>query len=106
MEWFFIIFIILIVIASLAYNIEQHSKEIRKVVIVSSDSRKKVGSVASRGIVGGALLGPVGLVAGAASGKNKNSTTFLIEYKDGSKETRTVANNSSEFERLCRFIEM
>lgn len=86
------------------------SQTISKVMIVggSSDSRKKVGSSLMRGAIGGALLGPVGLVGGALSGKNKitNETTFLIEYEDGHRETKTVDNNSSEFERLCKYLEM
>lgn len=86
------------------------SQTISKVMIVggSSDSRKKVGSSIMRGAVGGTLLGPVGLVGGALSGKNKitNETTFLIEYEDGHRETKIVDNNSSEFEKLCKYLEM
>ncbi len=56
--------------------------------------------------MGGSILGPAGLIAGAASGKNKNSTTFLIEYKTGKKDTKTVKNDSIEFKELCKYIEM
>ena len=83
---------------------------ISKVMIVgaNSDSRKSVSSSVIRGTVGGALLGPAGLVGGALSGKNKvtNKTTFLIEYEDGHRETKTVDNDSSEFEKLCKYLEM
>ena len=53
-------------------------------------------------------LGPVGLVGGALSGKNKitSKTTFLIEYQDGHKETKIVDTNSSEFNKLCKYIKM
>lgn len=83
---------------------------ISKVMIVgaNSDSRKSVSSSVIHGTVGGALLGPAGLVGGALSGKNKvtNKTTFLIEYEDGHRETKTVDNDSSEFEKLCKYLEM
>lgn len=83
---------------------------IKKVIIVngSSDSRKKMGSSIMRGAVGGALLGPAGLVGGAVSGKNKvtNYTTFLVEYEDGHRETLTVITGSGEFNKLCKYLEM
>lgn len=83
---------------------------ISKVMIVgaNSDSRKSVSSSVIRGTVGGALLGPVGLVGGALSGKNKvtSKTTFLIEYEDGHRETKIVDNDSSEFKELCKYLEM
>lgn len=89
-------------------NKEAHKQKtsIKKVIILSNSSQKKVGSAVIRGAVGGALLGPVGLVGGAISGKNKNQTTFLIEFADGHKETKIVDNNSPEFEKLCKYIEM
>ena len=78
------------------------------IVVANSNSRKSVSSSVIRGTVGGALLGPAGLVGGALSGKNKvtNKTTFLIEYEDGHRETKTVDNDSSEFEKLCKYLEM
>ncbi len=89
---------------------KRKAETIKKVMIVSesTDSRKKVGSAIMRGTIGGALLGPVGLVGGALSGKNKitNKTTFLVEYEDGHRETKIVDNNSYEFEKLCKYLEM
>ena len=89
---------------------QRKAKTISKVMIVgsTSNSRKKVGSSVVRGAVGGTLLGPVGLVGGALSGKNKvtNETTFLIEYEDGHRETKKVDNNSYEFQKLCKYLEM
>lgn len=91
-------------------NQKVNSKTIKKTIIVGnvSDSRKKVGSTVMRGMVGGALLGPAGLVGGAMSGKNKtsNKVTFLIEYNDGHRETKIVENNSKEFKNLCNYLEM
>ena len=83
---------------------------ISKTMIVGSNStsRKKAGSSIVRGAIGGALLGPVGLVGGALSGKEKvsNTTTFLVEYIDGRRKTVTVDTNSPEFNRLCKYLEM
>lgn len=86
------------------------AKTIKQTMIVNSsyDSRKKVGSTLIRGAVGSALLGPVGLVGGAMTGKNKisNKTTFIVEYEDGHRETITVDNDSSEFKKLCNYLKM
>ncbi len=83
---------------------------ISKVMIVgaNSDSRKSISSSIIRGAVGSTLLGPVGLVGGALSGKNKvtSKTTFLVEYKDGHRETKIIDNDSSEFKELCKYLEM
>lgn len=79
-------------------------KGIAKVMIVGHDSRKKATSVIGRGIVGGALLGPVGLLAGA-SGKNKNKTTFLIIYNNGKRETITTKNNGFLYKKLIQYVE-
>lgn len=78
------------------------------IVDSTSSSKKKVGSTAVRGMVGGALLGPAGLVAGALSGKNKvdSKVTFLIEFADGHRETRVVKSNSFEFKNLCQYLKM
>lgn len=95
----------------LAYQEQlKKSKTIKQVMIVSnsSDSRKKVGSTIIRGAIGNAVLGTTGLVGGALSGKNKvtSKTTFLIEYEDGHRETKTVDNNSAEFNKLCNYLKM
>ena len=95
----------------LAYQEQlKKSKTIKQVIIIgnNTDSRKKVGSTVIRGAVGNALLGPVGLVGGALSGKNKvtGKTTFLIEYEDGHRETKTVDNDSAEFNELCNYLKM
>ena len=72
----------------------------------STDTRKSASSSLIRGAVGGALLGPAGLLAGGLSGKNKNinQTTFLITYDDGTSMTRTVKNNGIEFNMYMQEI--
>ena len=83
---------------------------ISKVMIVASnqDIQKKFGSSVIRGAIGDFLLGPIGLVGGALSGKNEvsNKTTFLIEYADGHREIKTVDNDSNTFKKLCKYLEM
>ncbi len=78
-----------------------------------NNSRKKVGSSFIRGGIGGAVggvinpvIGVAGVASGAMSGKNKiaSSTTFLIEYVDGHRDTKTVKNNSSEYKKLVKYL--
>jgi len=85
---------------------EKLKKTIVKTMIVAGDSRKSVGSVATRGLAGGLLFGPAGAIVACSTGKNVNSTTFLIEYADGHRETRNVENNSSEYNKYIKFLEM
>ena len=77
-----------------------------RAMIVDSDKRKSAASGVMRGAVGSFLLGPVGLAAGAMSAKNKKETTFLVEYDDGSRDTKTVKNNSSEYKKLVKLLPM
>lgn len=80
-------------------------KKIIKTAIVSEDSRKSAVSAVTRGAVGAALTGGIGVLAGL-SAKNKKTTTFLIEYSDGSRATKTVKTNSSEFKQYCKYLQM
>lgn len=73
-------------------------------IIVGGDTRKSVGSSITRGIIGGALLGPVGLIGGALSGKNKSETTFTVVYKSGRREVVTVKNDSDEFRKYASYV--
>ena len=51
--------------------------------IITDDTRKSAASGIARGLVGGALLGPVGMLAGGLSAKNKKSVTLVVKFKDG-----------------------
>lgn len=79
-------------------------KTISKTQIIDSDSRKSATSAIARGAVGGILLGPIGLL-GAASAKNKKTTTFLVFYSDDSRKTFTVKNNSFQYKEFIRYLE-
>ncbi len=83
---------------------EQLDNTIDYTIIVSENSKKSLGSAVTRGAIGGALLGPVGLVGGAISGKNKSETTFTVVYKSGRREVITVDNKSSDFAIYAKYI--
>lgn len=51
--------------------------------VINNENQKSMASGVARGIVGGALLGGVGAIAGAASAKNKGIYTIAIQFKDG-----------------------
>ena len=53
--------------------------------VITEETRKSAASGIARGIVGGALLGPVGLLAGGLYAKNKGTVTLAIQFKDGGK---------------------
>lgn len=51
--------------------------------LVTDEHRKSAASGVGRGLIGGALLGPVGLLAGGLSAKSKGVFTVAINFKDG-----------------------
>lgn len=53
--------------------------------LVTDDTRKSAASGIARGLVGGALLGPVGMLAGGMSAKNKKTFTLILQFADGEK---------------------
>lgn len=62
---------------------ELNNKTVTKVKVVNSDERKSVSSGITRGLVGGAVLGPLGMIGGVMSGKNKKSYMVEIYFTDG-----------------------
>lgn len=91
-------------VLSLASIKGDNPNAIKQTIIVSQDSTKSATSIAGRGIIGEALLGPVGLLAGGLSAKSNNRTTFQIIYNNGKQETKTVDNDSSEFKEYCKYL--
>lgn len=53
--------------------------------LITDEHRKSATSGVARGLVGGALLGPVGLLAGGLSAKSKGIYQIAIQFKDGKK---------------------
>lgn len=53
--------------------------------VVTDDHRKSAMSGVGRGLVGGFLFGPVGMLAGGISAKNKGVYTVAIQFSDGNR---------------------
>lgn len=53
--------------------------------VVTGEQTKSMSSGIARGLVGGAILGPVGMIAGGMSAKNKGIYTVAINFKDGNR---------------------
>lgn len=68
------------------------SNTVSKVKIMDSDERKSLSSAIGRGIVGGALLGPLGMLGGAVTGKNNKSHMVKVYFKDGAESILEINN--------------
>ena len=66
-------------------QIPLNKKTIESYEVITEDIRKSAASGIGRGIVGGALLGPVGMLAGGLSAKNKGAYQIAIQFNDGKK---------------------
>lgn len=53
--------------------------------VITDEAQKSAASGVARGLVGGALLGPVGMLAGSASAKSKKTYTIILQFKTGEK---------------------
>lgn len=84
---------------------ETGSSVIVKTKIIDAYGKTSTASAAARGTVGGIVAGPVGSIVGASTAKSKRSTTFLVIYKNGNKVTRTVPNNSLEYQKYIKYLE-
>jgi hypothetical protein len=72
------------------YNSNEEFVEINKEAVVSwelmtEESQKSLSSTLTRGLVGGALLGPIGLIAGGLTGRNDKTYHVIVNWKDGKK---------------------
>lgn len=66
------------------------SKTVESYELITDEHRKSAKSGVARGIVGGALLGPVGMLAGGMSAKTKGIYQVAIQFKDGKKSLLEV----------------
>lgn len=73
-------------------SVEITSQTVEGYELITDDHRKSAASGVGRGLVGGALLGPVGLLAGGLSAKSKGTYTLAIKFKDG-KESLVEVND-------------
>jgi len=62
---------------------EVPASEVASLAVVGQATGKSFGGAAVAGLAGGLLLGPVGLVAGALAGGNKDAVTFELTLRDG-----------------------
>jgi hypothetical protein len=60
--------------------------------VVDQESRKSAASAVGRGLAGGLLLGPVGVLAGL-SAKNKGTHIIAVQFWDGKKSLLEVDDN-------------
>lgn len=77
------------------YNVESYE-------VITEEIRKSAASGVARGIVGGALLGPVGMIAGGLSAKNKSVVTVAILFKDGKKSLIEI--DDKIYKALVKFM--
>lgn len=75
----------MLVISKPTYNITLSQRTIEEYRIVSQKSEKSTSSVVKRGLLGGALLGGVGALAGSLSAKDEGINVVAIKFKDGKK---------------------
>lgn len=61
--------------------------------LITDEHRKSAKSGIARGLVGGALLGPVGMLAGGMSAKSKGIYQIAIEFKDGKRSLIEADDN-------------
>lgn len=84
---------------------KKSESKILRTHIVDTSGRTSTSSAVGRSAVGGFVAGPVGAVVGASTAKQNRETTFLIIYRDGSRKTKTVPNNSPEYKMYCKFLD-
>ncbi len=58
--------------------------------LITDEHRKSAASGVARGLVGGALLGSVGMLAGGLSAKNKGIYLVAIQFKNGKRSLLEV----------------
>jgi hypothetical protein len=64
--------------------------EIAQVDIATEENVKRLGGTVGWGVVGAALLGPVGLLAGLLMGGRAKNVVFIMRLKDGRKLLATA----------------
>ncbi len=60
--------------------------------LMTEESQKSLSSSLMRGLVGGALLGPIGLIAGGVTGKNNKTYHIIVNWIDGKKSVFELAD--------------
>lgn len=71
-------------------SLELDKKTVASMELITDEHRKSAASGVARGLVGGALLGPVGMLAGGLSAKNKGIYQVAVQFTDGKKSLLEV----------------
>lgn len=64
-------------------TLELNAASVDTYELITDEHRKSATSGIARGIVGGALLGPVGMLAGGLSAKSKGIYQVAVQFKNG-----------------------
>lgn len=73
-------------------------KDVEEIVEASEENVKRLGGTVGWGVVGAAVLGPVGLLAGLLAGGRGKDVTFVLKMKDERKMLATT--DSKTFTKL------
>ncbi|WP_195607758.1 hypothetical protein [Intestinimonas butyriciproducens] len=71
------------ILLKIMHTMDLNKETVESYELVTEDISKSAASGVARGLVGGALLGPVGLLAGGLSAKNKGAYQIALAFKDG-----------------------
>lgn len=66
-----------------AKSIDLNNNTVESYELITDDHLKSAKSGIARGLIGGALLGPVGMLAGGISAKTNGIYQIAIQFKDG-----------------------
>jgi hypothetical protein len=66
-------------------QVKVYKAKIEDVQLGTEENVKKLSGAVGWGLVGGALLGPVGLLAGLLMGGKSKNVVFIVRFKDGRK---------------------
>ena len=75
-------------------SIEISKENVVKYEVITEEHRKSASSGVARGLVGGALIGPVGALAGGLSAKNNSKYQIAIEFNDGMRSLIELDNKA------------
>ena len=71
-------------------SIDLDKNTVESYEVLDETHNKSAANIAARSLIGGFLLGPAGLAAGALSSRTKGAYTVAIQFKDGSKSLLEV----------------
>ena len=81
-----------VILTSFSKALELNTQTVESYEVITDEHRKSAASGVGRGLIGGALLGPIGLLAGAMSAKSRSIYLVAIQFKDGARSLLEVDN--------------